>query len=283
MPLVVRAVVVTGASTGIGEAVALRFDRRGWQVFAGVRREADAERLTRQAGSRLRTVMLDVTDEQMVGAAADTIRSAVGPGGLAGVVNNAGVALGGPVEFLPLDEWRRQLEVNVIGQIAVTKAVLPMIRQGRGRIVFIGSISGRVAAPMMGPYSASKFALAAIAETLRHELRPWGIRVVLIEPGAIKTAIWDKGRRSLTAAHELLPAEALEVYRGHLEELKRVVEHQDRAGIPAETVASVVERALLARRPRARYLVGPDARAGGVMSRVLPDSLKDEVLRRLSP
>lgn len=192
MRLVVRAVVVTGASTGIGEATALRFDRRGWQVFAGVRSQTDAERLTAQAGSRLRTVMLDVTDEQMVGAAADTIRSAVGRGGLAGVVNNAGVALGGPVEYLPLEEWRRQLEVNVLGQIAVTKAMMPMIRQGRGRIVFIGSISGRVAAPMMGPYSASKFALEAIAETLRHELRPWGIRVVLIEPGAVKTAIWDK-------------------------------------------------------------------------------------------
>ena len=278
-----RAVLVTGASTGIGRATALRLDRNGWQVFAGVRQEADAERLREEAGASLQPVLVDVTDEATISGAVDTIRGVVGGAGLGGVVNNAGVAVGGPVEYLPLDEWRRQLEVNVVGQIAVTKAVLPLLRAGSGRIVFMGSISGRVAAPLMGPYSASKFAVVGIAETLRHELHPWGIKVIVVEPGAVKTPIWEKGRQSLAEVHQVLPPEALEVYADQLAAVRKAVDHQDRAGIPPDRVAAAVERALTAERPRARYLVGTDAVAGGLISRLLPDLLKDHLLRRASP
>lgn len=277
-----RAVLVTGASSGIGEATALRLDRRGWQVFAGVRRPTDGERLQQQGGELLQPLLLDVTDEAMIASAVDTIRHAIGNRGLA-VVNNAGVAVGGPVEYLPLDEWRHQLAVNVVGQIAVTRAVLPLIRSGGGRIVFMGSVSGRVASPLLGPYSASKFALVGIAETLRHELHPWGIKVILIEPGAIKTPIWEKGRRRLADADTLLPPAALQIYGQQLEAMHKAIDHQDRVGIPPDRVAAAVERALTADRPRARYLVGTDAVVGGLISRLLPDSPKDRLLRRFAP
>ena len=276
------AVLVTGASSGIGKATALRLDRKGWRVFAGVRLAADGERLRQEASGPLRPVLLDVTDEAMIASAADMMRQAVGDGGLA-VVNNAGVAVGGPVEYVPLDEWRRQLEVNVVGQIAVTRAALPLIRSGGGRIVFMGSISGRVAAPLLGPYSASKFALLGVAETLRHELDPWGIKVIVVEPGATRTPIWEKGRQRISEADKLLPAAAFEVYGHHLTALRKAIDRQDRVGIPAEKVAAAVERALTAERPKARYLVGTDAVAASLISRLLPDSLKDGLLRRLSP
>jgi len=181
--------LVSGASTGIGEACALHLDRLGWRVFAGVRRQADGERLQAQSSARLTPVSLDITDEAEVAAAAKAVAEALDGGGLSGLVNNAGIGLGGPVEYLPLDHWRRQLEVNVLGQLAVTQALMPLIRNATGRIVFIGSISGRVATPMLAPYSASKHALEAICESMRHELRPFGIRTVLVEPGAIKTPI----------------------------------------------------------------------------------------------
>src|SRR3990172_10518116 len=154
-----RRVVVTGASTGIGEACALRLDKAGWRVFAGVRKEADAQRLKQQASERLTPLTLDVTDQAQIDAAAKTVADAVGAAGLQGVVNNAGVSINGPLEYLTSDDLRQQLEVNVIGQMAVTRTFLEQIRQGRGRIVFIGSISGKFATPFLGPYCASKHAM----------------------------------------------------------------------------------------------------------------------------
>lgn len=277
--MAMRTVLVTGCSTGIGEATALRLDRQGWKIFAGVRREADAERLRQRSTGSLVPVILDVTDTATVEAVAKEIGDQAGAAGLAGVVNNAGVGRGGPLEYLPLDEWREQLEVNVIGQIAVTRAALPLIRQGQGRIVFIGSIGGRIGSPLLGPYAASKFALEGIAEVLRHELRPWGLKVVLIEPGAVKTEIWHKGRATADELERRLPAEALQRYRDQFDRIRKGFERAERMGVPAEKVADVVERALTADRPRARYLVGPDAKVVGTLSRVLPDSVKDLLLR----
>lgn len=275
-----NAILVTGASTGIGEACALHLDRAGHTVYAGVRKEADAERLAERGSARLMPLMLDVTDDAQIEAAAKTIEDEVGA--LAGLVNNAGIARGGPLEYLPLDEWREQFEVNVFGQIAVTKAMLPLLRKGRGRITFIGSIGGRVATSLMGPYNASKFAIEAVGEALRHELRPWGLHVSVVEPGAIKTAIWDKGRQTADRLDEELPAEARELYADHIQAIRDGIEMQDRQGIGPEAVAKAVDHALFARRPRTRYAVGKDAKAQTVMVRILPDKAREAIVRKVA-
>lgn len=198
-----RAVVVTGASSGIGEACVLRLDGLGFRVFAGVRRQQDGDALRRKASERLAPVMLDVTDLLSAQSASDSVAAATGGVGLAGLVNNAGTAVAAPIEFLPLGELRRQLEVNVVGQIAVTQAFLPLLRQGSGRIMNIGSVSGRIASPLLGAYTASKFAMEGLTDTLRRELSPWGVAVSIVEPGRIATPIWEK---SLKVADELLDA-----------------------------------------------------------------------------
>ncbi len=277
-----RSVLVTGASTGIGRATALHLAAAGWQVFAGVRRDVDAERLTDASAGSLTPVVLDVTDADRIGRAAATVAEAVTTRGLTGLVNNAGVARGGPVEYLPIDHWRLQFEVNVFGQVAVTQAMMPMLRDGRGRIVFIGSNSGRVSTPMMAPYGASKFALEAVAESMRHELRPWGIRTVLIEPGAVKTAIWEKGRALADELEAVMPAEALARYADQIAAVRKGIESQDRSGVPAERVAAVVERALTVDRPRARYQVGLDSHLTAAATRVLPDRLLDLAVAKLA-
>lgn len=272
------AVLVTGASSGIGRACALRLVAAGHLVFAGVRRDVDAEALHRDAprvGGRLETVELDVTDEAQVGEALDRVGRRLDGRRFAGVVNNAGVAIGGPVEYLGLDWWRTQLEVNVIGQVAVTKAALPLVRDGCGRIVFIGSNSGRVATPMMAPYCASKFAIEGLAESLRHELADWSIPVVVVEPGAIRTPIWDKGRDLADRLDADLPPEAHERYARFIAMIRRALDHQEQAGIDPDRVARVVERALTVERPRARYQVGMDATVGALAARFLPDRVRD--------
>jgi len=279
------AVLVTGASTGIGEACALHLASLGDHVYAGVRRTEDGERLVAEASGPgvVTPVLLDVTDAEQIAAVAARIDEEQGTAGLKAVVNNAGVARGGPLEHLPVDDWRLQLEVNVIGQVAVTKAVLPLLRRsGQGRIVFIGSISGRISTPLMGPYGASKHALEAIAESLRHELRPAGIKVALIEPGAIKTAIWDKGRALADELEASLGSDALEDYRPFVDAVRKGIEDQDRTGIPPLKVAEVVAKAIHGARPKARYLVGKDAKAGALLARLLPDAPKDLVLRRIA-
>ncbi|MEK7693262.1 MAG: SDR family oxidoreductase, partial [Chloroflexota bacterium] len=186
-----RSVVITGASTGIGEACALHLDALGWRVFAGVRKGADGEALQRKASARLIPVRIDVTDQASIASACDAVAQELGARGLDGLVNNAGIAVAAPLEFVPIDDLRRQLEINVIGQIAVTQAFLALIRTARGRIVNIGSVSGKLATPFTGPYSASKFAMEALTDALRIELRPWKIEVSIVEPGSIATPIWE--------------------------------------------------------------------------------------------
>jgi NAD(P)-dependent dehydrogenase (short-subunit alcohol dehydrogenase family) len=275
-------VLVTGASTGIGEACALELDRLGYTVFAGVRREEDGARLQKEASDRLTPVHLDVTDAADIAAVAKLLAGACGPAGLRAVVNNAGIARGGPLEYLPIEDWRLQLEVNVIGQVAVTQAVLPMLRTGRGRVVFIGSVSGRISTPLMGPYGASKHAMEAIAESLRHELRPAGIRVALVEPGAIKTPIWDKGRALADELEHSLPEGATDRYGPFIQAVRKGIDDQERVGIPPARVAAVVVKAIESPRPRARYLVGRDAVVQGLIDRVLPDRIRDALVAKVA-
>ena len=273
-------VLVTGASTGIGEACALRLDRLGHRVFAGVRREADGERLRGAASERLTPVQIDVTDAGQIEAAAKQIEAETG--GLQGLVNNAGIGKGGPIEYLPLEDWRTQLEVNVIGQVAVTQAMLPLIRQGRGRVVFMGSIGGKASTALTAPYNASKHAIEAIGESLRYELRPWGIWVAVVEPGAVKTPIWDKTREEADRLERDLPEEARERYGPHIGAIRKALEMQARRGVAPDLVARAVEHALFSARPRTRYPVGADARLQSAMVRLLPDRAREAVIRKVA-
>mgnify|MGYP005812392829 CR=1 FL=1 len=195
-----RSVLVTGASTGIGRATALRLDAAGWRVFAGVRREEDAEALRAAGSERLVPLTLDVTDADHLAAAAARVEAA--GEGLDGLVNNAGVAIPAPLETIPIEDLRRQIEVNLIAQVAVTQALLPELRRARGRIVFIASIGGRIAFPLNGPYHAAKFGIEAVGDVFRQELRPWGLRVSIVEPGSIATPIWERGTTTAEAVQE---------------------------------------------------------------------------------
>jgi NAD(P)-dependent dehydrogenase (short-subunit alcohol dehydrogenase family) len=277
----VKSVLVTGSSTGIGRATALRLGRDGWRVFAGVRREEDAEALRAEAGARLTPVMLDVTDPGQIAAAADLIDGAVGEGGLEGLVNNAGVAILGPLETIPLDDFRRQLEVNLTAQVAVTQALLPAIRRARGRIVFVSSIGGRMALPFGGPYHAAKFGLEAVSDCLRQELRPWGIHVSAIEPGSIDTPIWERGEQIADEVSSRAPAGQEELYGATIERFRAAVRRTAERGIAPEKVAAAIGDALEARRPRTRYVVGTDARGQALLARLLPDRALDAVVRRV--
>jgi NAD(P)-dependent dehydrogenase (short-subunit alcohol dehydrogenase family) len=265
------AVVVTGASTGIGRATALLLDGRGYRVFAGVRKEADADELRRLGSDRLTPVTLDVTKDDQIDSVREQVAEAVGKGGLAGVVNNAGVGGGGPIEFMPLDELRGTLEVNLIGQVAVTQAFIPLIRRAKGTIVFIASIGGRVASPFMSPYNTSKFAVEALGESLRHELRPWEIDVVVVEPGSIDTEIWAKGNEQVRERVGELPEDARRLYGRQLSRFAEALNETASRGIPPEKVAEVVHKAIASDNPRHRYLVGTDAKIAGRLKGTLPD------------
>ena len=278
-PMPARAVVITGASTGIGEACAILLDRLGYRVFAGVRREEDSASLRRNASGRLTPIRLDVTDAASIAAAAALVTEALGDAGLAGLVNNAGIAVAAPLEFVPIDRLRAQLEVNVIGQIAVTQAFLPLIRRERGRIVNMSSVSGRLASPMVGPYTASKFALEALTDSMRVELRPWGIHVIAIEPGTIATPIWAKSAAAAEAMLATIPERAQTLYAPMIAGLRRHVASAGERGIPPEAVADVVADALAAPRPRTRYVVGRDARVGVLLAH-LPDRARDWLIAR---
>lgn len=276
-------VLVTGTSSGIGEDAALRLDRLGHRVFAGVRSAADGEALTARASDRLTPILCDVTDEESIAAAEELIAEAVGAAGLQGLVNNAGVARAGPLEHLPIDEWRSQFEVNVFGQVAITRAVLPLIRAGRGRICFVGSVSGRMGSALMGPYAGSKFAIEGIAQSLREELRPWDIPVSVVEPGPIKTPIWEKGRAYAEEIEERLGPEAMAQYEDQVDAVRKGVDTNERIGAPVSKTSDAIEHALLASRPKHRYLVGAPAKVVGPMTRLLPDKALGRVMRLMGP
>jgi NAD(P)-dependent dehydrogenase (short-subunit alcohol dehydrogenase family) len=262
-----RTAIVTGASSGIGQACAVRLARAGWRVLAGVRREGDAPEGTEE-------VLLDVTDAEQIRDAAERVDE------LHGLVNNAGIALGSPLELVPVEQLRHQLEVNLVGQVAVTQSLLPALRRAKGRIVFMGSIAGRSALPFLAPYAASKHALEAVADSLRLELKPFGIPVSIVEPGSIRTAIWG---RSAARADELaatMDSEVAELYADRVAAFRSVALKRGEGGAPADRVADVVEEALTAERPHARYLVGRDAKLRAGFER-LPDRLRDRIYERV--
>lgn len=277
----VKSVLITGASTGIGRASALRMDAEGWRVFAGVRREQDAVALREVASERLVALMLDVTDSEQIANAAGRIGEAVGEAGLDGLVNNAGIGVFGPLETIPIEDFRRQQEVNLIAQVAVSQAMLPLIRRAGGRVVFVSSIGGRIALPFGGPYHASKYALEAVADCLRQELRPWKLDVAVIEPGSIDTAIWERGEDIADDISGRAPAAQEQLYGKTIERFRMAVRRTAARGIAPEKVANAIAHALMARRPRTRYVVGLDARGQALLSRLLPDRLLDWLIARI--
>ncbi|MGD0770619.1 MAG: SDR family oxidoreductase [Tepidisphaeraceae bacterium] len=280
-----RFVLVTGSSTGIGKACALYLAKRGFSVIAGVRRGEDAKNLELIAGGNLQGILLDIADSGSIGAAAKRIAQITGESGLAGIVNNAGISVPGPVEFISREDWRRQFEVNVFGQAELTRELLPLVRRhvagrghGAGRIVFIGSIAGRIAMPISGPYSASKHAIAAIVAALRMELREQGIHVCLIEPGAIQSEIWRKGIEfAATIAPDAPPRE---LYGRQIDAAVGSARNSAAGAIGADRVARVVWRCLSSPRPPIRKTVGRDAMLAAVLKRVLPEKWFDEILLR---
>lgn len=272
---------MTGASTGIGAACALHLDRLGFRVFAGVRKPEDGEFIERAASPRLLAIQLDVTDQASIAKAVRQVEGAVGEMGLAGLVNNAGIGVTGPIEAVPLAEWRRQFEVNFFGAIAMTQACLPLLRRGRGRIVNMSSIAGRANMPYMSPYSASKHALEAVSDALRIEVQPFGLHVALIEPGAIATPIWNKSRKDADELHAAWTPEISRLYADGFTKVKdAAMQAADRAA-PASLVAAAVEHALTASRPKTRYVIGADAKIRALLTALLPDRLQDRLLTKL--
>lgn len=271
-----RTVLVTGASTGIGRETALLLERRGFTVFAGVRRPEDGAALVEASGGNLLPLIIDVTDAEQIAAAAGAIE-AHGLG-LSALVNNAGIASAAPLEFVPIDEFRRQIEVNLTGQVAVTQAMLGMLRAARGRIINVTSIGGLIAGQMLGPYNASKFALEGVTHVLRQELGRWGIEVVAIEPGQIATPIWATASANSDRMLAELPPAVSELYGRQIAGAQKMAAHAAKHGIPPLEVAHVIEKALTAKRPRTRYTVGRDARLGAALVARLPDRVRDRLL-----
>jgi NAD(P)-dependent dehydrogenase (short-subunit alcohol dehydrogenase family) len=273
-----RSFVITGASTGIGRSAALHLDRLGHRVFAGVRKPADGDALRAAASERLTPLALDVTDADQIAAAARTVEDALAGAPLDGLVNNAGIAVGGPLEIVEIARLRAQLEINVVGLVAVTQALLPLVRRGPGRVVNIGSIGGRVTMPFMGPYSASKYAVEALTDALRVELSPWGIEVSVVEPGPVQSEIWDKGRAQYEEVTAALPERARSLYGPYLERVRRGIEDSVQRALPTAATDRAIEHALLAPRPRTRYLVGTPAKLVVAMRWLLPDRALDRML-----
>ena len=274
------AALVTGASSGIGRATVLRLEDSGWTVFAGTRDPAAGDALVSAASGAgtLEPVLLDVTDQDSIATSRARIAERMGARGLRGLVNNAGIGVGGVLEFVRLEDLRHVLEVNVTGQVAVTQAMLPLLRSGTGRIVFTSSDNGRWAPPYMGPYAASKFALEAIGDALRFELRRSKIPVSIVEPGSIKTSIWDKG---LDEVDELdLPEESESLYGDVPAVLRKALEQGRRNAISAERVADAIQHALTAHHPKTRYRIGLDARAMIVLRAILSDRAFDSAISR---
>lgn len=274
------AVVITGSSTGIGAACALRLAEQAFRVFAGVRSEAAAKQLQARARGSLTPLSIDVTDGNSIRAAAASVAAGVGDAGLAGLINNAGIVVAGPLELLPIDELRRQLEVNVIGQIAVTQALLPLLRAGRGRIVNIGSINGALAPPYLGPYAASKFALEALTDAMRAELRAWGIAVSIVEPGPVQTPIWEKSQAAAERLAEHVPPEGLDLYDADLNAVRKAVDRLAAEAMPVGRVVRAVVHALTAKRPKTRYYLTWRSRLAFRAFKLVPDRIRDRVIRR---
>lgn len=268
-------VLITGCSTGLGRSTALTLAASGWRVFAGVRKTADAKSLQAEAEGELLPLQFDVAKPDSLAQATESLRKATG-GELHGLINNAGVYLGGPLELMKPEEIELTFAVNVTGLLAVTQACLPMLRAAAGRIVNISSISGLIAMPGVSVYAGSKHAVEAITDSLRVELHPFGVKVVAVEPGGIKTPIWEKGaKRDQAAADDAATAELRKTYAPLLKLLHKL--NAKPGGLAPEDVAKVVIEALESARPKNRYLVGKDAKSLALLRR-LPDALRDRAI-----
>lgn len=275
-----RYALVTGASTGIGHACALALADKGYHVFAGVRRENDGARLRQEGHGRIDPVLLDVTNPQHIADALAQIQEAAGPDGLHGLVNNAGIAVAGPLEFIPLDDFQHQMQVNVHGLLAVTQAFLPLLRAAQGRLCLISSTNGFFSPPLLGPYSASKFAVEALGDAWRGELAPWNIRVSIVQPGAIQTPIWEKSAAENEAMLVRMPEECHALYGESIDIMRREAEKMAARAVPAQRVSECVVHALTARRPKTRYLCGGGARMEWLAAWWLPDPWRDWLIRK---
>jgi NAD(P)-dependent dehydrogenase (short-subunit alcohol dehydrogenase family) len=281
MKKLVGAVLITGASSGMGKACALRLSQAGYTVFAGVRKESDAQIIRQEGSAQLIPIMLDLTNQGMITDAVQAIRQAIGAAGLVGLVNNAGIAVTAPIELVPLDALRHQLEVNVIGQVAVIQAFLPLIRAARGRIINVGSVGGKITLPFGGPLCSSKYALESINDALRMELRPWGIHVVLIAPGSIYTPAVEKFKTEAEAMVGTFSSEGNARYAAPYRAFVQSILEQEERGVGPEVVAEVVFKALSARSPKKRYPVGPQSRLIPLLAAWLPTSVLDVLRTRL--
>jgi len=275
-----RSVLVTGASTGIGAACALDLDKLGFRVFAGVRKQADGEALQQQASQQLTPVILDVTLPDTIEQAAAKIEAAVGDDGLFGLVNNAGILVPGPLECVALADIRRQFEVNVFGVVSVTQAMLPLLRTARGRIINMGSISGKAAPPYLGAYSASKFAIESITDVFRMELSRWQIDVSIIEPDTVATPIWGKLLDTTLNIGKHLPDTVRQLYEQDLRSMRKSSAKMEKTGMSVEYVLRAIRHALTARRPKTRYPVGFRTHLACWAARNLPDRMRDGFMRR---
>lgn len=256
-------------------------DAAGWRVFAGVRREEDAQALRRAASDRLVPLLLEITDQEQISAAAERITETVGDAGLDGLVNNAGIIVIGPVETLPVVDFRRQIEVNLIGHVAVAQELLPLLRRASGRVVFISSIGGRMSYPFGAAYHASKYGLEAVADCLRQEVRQWGIGVSVVEPGAVDTAIWGRGEEGLDELEAKASAAHARLYLTAVDRMQSLGKKTLLARAnPPEVVADAVAHALSARHPRNRYLVGLDARFQVLVHGLVPGRIFDWVVAK---
>jgi NAD(P)-dependent dehydrogenase (short-subunit alcohol dehydrogenase family) len=265
--------VVTGSASGIGRASAERLAGLGYDVIPVMRRDEPL------GGPVLEPVLLDIGDQAAIGPACQQILDRTG-GRIAALVNNAGINVNGPFEVLPIADWRRQFDVNFFGHLELTQGLLPALLTAGGRIVNIGSVGGRLSVPFLGPYSASKFAMRAWSDAIRLELAPHGVRVVLIEPGAIATPMWDKGLASADAMVAELDADLRQRYADQITGARRAAAMAERHAIPVARCAKVVAKAVTTERPRGRYLVGPDAWLQAAIS-VLPTPMADAVTRRI--
>jgi NAD(P)-dependent dehydrogenase (short-subunit alcohol dehydrogenase family) len=277
--IAMKSVVVTGASTGIGWGAAKVLTGKGFRVFGSVRRREDAERLKRELGANYVPLVFDVTDAGAVQAAADQVASALGREKLFGLVNNAGIAVAGPLLYLKVDEFRRQIEVNLTGQVIATQAFAPLLgadasRAGPpGRIVMISSVGGKNANPFMAPYCASKFALEGLSESLRRELMPFGVDVIVVAPGTVATPIWAKAEEVDVNQYANTP------YMTQLTRLRAYMIANGPKGLAPEALGRAIHRALTARRPRVRYTVAPDPVMTFLM-RALPRRVVDRMIAK---
>jgi len=269
-----KSIVISGTSTGIGKSCALHLDKLGFYVYAGVRKPADGKKLKKEASDRLKPIILNVTDSESIAEAAHFIAKETG-GKLYGLVNNAGVGLGGVLEVTPVDEIKKLMDVNVIGLLETTQAFIPMLRKSNGRIINIGSTSSLLAFPGASVYSASKFAVRAISDSLRLELKPFDMKVILVAPGAIESEIWDKGKTYKDSLRKTISPEISQLYSALIKFGDKINAEMKR--IPANEVAKVVANAFISNKPKQYYIVGNDAKVAAKVAR-LPKGFLDWVI-----